>query len=103
MGCGSFTRTALTCATPSTTGWRRCRRGDGRRRDRARPGLKICQIAFGFSSLTPMKTRLLWVAVVLAACAGFYFAMVKPALEPVPMARIEDLKKLRPPPQLPPP
>ena len=50
-----------------------------------------------------MKTRLLWIAVVLAACAGFYFAMVKPALAPPPLAKIEDLKKLRPPPSIPPP
>lgn len=51
-----------------------------------------------------MKTRLLWLAVVLGACAVFYFAMVKPALEPKPPTlTIEDLKKLRPPPPLPPP
>jgi hypothetical protein len=50
-----------------------------------------------------MKTRLLWVAVVLAACAGFYFAMIKPALAPPPTAKIEALKKLRPPPPIPPP
>lgn len=51
-----------------------------------------------------MKTRLLWLAVVIAACAGFYFAMVKPALEPnLPSVTIEDLKKMRPPPPLPPP
>jgi hypothetical protein len=51
-----------------------------------------------------MKTRLLWIAVVLAACAGFYFAMVKPALYPsLPSVTIDDLKKMRPPPPLPPP
>lgn len=55
-----------------------------------------------------MKTRLLWAAVVLAACIGFYFAMVKPAVFPEPKKlTIEDLKKLRPaappPPQLPQP
>ena len=52
-----------------------------------------------------MKNRLLWLAVVLGACAGFYFAMVKPALEPkrLPSVTIEDLKKMRPPPPLPPP
>lgn len=51
-----------------------------------------------------MKSRLLWVAVVIGACVGFYFAMVKPALEPsLPSVTIEDLKKMRPPPPLPPP
>jgi hypothetical protein len=51
-----------------------------------------------------MKNRLLWVAVVIAASAGFYFAMVKPAVTPPPpIVTIQDLKKLRPPPQLPPP
>jgi hypothetical protein len=51
-----------------------------------------------------MKNRLLWVAVVIAASVGFYFAMVKPAINPTPPpVTMEDLKKMKPPPQLPPP
>jgi hypothetical protein len=51
-----------------------------------------------------MKNRLLWVALVIAASVGFYFAMVKPAVNPAsPSVTMEDLKKMRPPQQLPPP
>ena len=51
-----------------------------------------------------MKNRLLWIAVVIAASVGFYFAMVKPAVTPTPPSvTMEDLKKMRPPQQLPPP
>lgn len=55
-----------------------------------------------------MKKRLLWFLVVVGACVGYYFVMIKPALDPArPSITIEDLKNLRPaqppPPELPKP
>jgi hypothetical protein len=54
-----------------------------------------------------MKTRILWLVVIAATIAGFYFFMIKPALAPPPAPKPSPLAGLKPaampPPELPAP